>query len=69
MIESSYFLLDDKIQNGIKDVLKWNSLTPIQEKTIPRLLNGDNSILIAQTAGGKTEAAFLPIISEIYKEN
>ncbi|SHD77390.1 DEAD/DEAH box helicase [Schnuerera ultunensis] len=68
MMESSYFLLDDKIQNGIKDVLKWNSLTPIQEKTIPRLLNGDNSILIAQTAGGKTEAAFLPIISEIYKE-
>ena len=68
MMESSYFLLDNKIQNGIKDILKWNNLTPIQEETIPRLLNGDNCILIAQTAGGKTEAAFLPIISEIYKE-
>lgn len=68
MMESSYFLLDEKIQNGIKDILKWDSLTPIQEETIPCLLNGDNCILIAQTAGGKTEAAFLPLISEIYKE-
>ena len=68
MMESSFFLLDEKVQNGIKDILKWNSLTPIQEETIPCLLNGDNCILIAQTAGGKTEAAFLPIISEIYKD-
>lgn len=68
MMESSYFLLEEKIQNGIKDILKWNSLTSIQEETIPRLLNGDNCVLIAQTAGGKTEAAFLPIISDIYRE-
>lgn len=68
MMKSSYFLLHEKVQNGIKDILKWNSLTSIQEETIPRLLNGDNCVLIAQTAGGKTEAAFLPIISEIYKE-
>lgn len=68
MIESSYFLLHEKVQNGIKDILKWNSLTSIQEETIPRLLKGDNCVLIAQTAGGKTEAAFLPIISDIYKE-
>lgn len=67
-MESSYFLLDEKIQNGIKDILKWGSLTPIQEETIPCILNGDNCILIAQTAGGKTEAAFLPIISEIYQK-
>ena len=69
MIDSSYFLLDEKIQNGIRDILKWNSLTSIQEETIPHLLNGDNCVLIAQTAGGKTEAAFFPIISEIYKES
>lgn len=68
MIGSSYFLLNEKVQHGIKDKLKWNSLTPIQEETIPCILNGDNCILIAQTAGGKTEAAFLPIISEIYEK-
>lgn len=67
-MESNYFLLDEKVQNGIKDILKWNSLTSIQEETIPRLLNGDNCVLLAQTAGGKTEAAFFPIISTIYKD-
>lgn len=67
-MESNYFLLDEKVQNGIKDILKWNSLTSIQEETIPRLLNGDNCVLLAQTAGGKTEAAFFPILSTIYKE-
>ena len=67
-MDSNYFLLDEKVQNGIKDILKWNSLTSIQEETIPHLLNGDNCVLIAQTAGGKTEAAFFPILSTIYKE-
>lgn len=67
-MESNYFLLDEKVQNGIKDILRWNSLTSIQEETIPRILNGDNCVLIAQTAGGKTEAAFFPILSTIYKE-
>lgn len=67
-MESSYFLLDEKVQNGIRDVLNWKGLTSIQEETIPYLLNGDNCVLIAQTAGGKTEAAFFPILSTIFKE-
>lgn len=67
-MESNYFLLDEKVRNGIKDTLKWNSLTSIQEEAIPYILYGDNCVLIAQTAGGKTEAAFLPILSIINKE-
>jgi len=67
-MESSYFLLDEKVQNGIRDILNWKGLTSIQEETIPYLLNGDNCVLIAQTAGGKTEAAFFPILSTIFKE-
>lgn len=66
---SNYFLLEEKVQYGIRDKLKWNNLTPIQEETIPNILNGDNCVLLAETAGGKTEAAFLPIINQIYKEN
>lgn len=68
MSNSSFFLLQDKIQSGITDILKWNKLTSIQEETIPYILNGHNCILVAQTAGGKTEAAFLPIINEIFKD-
>ncbi|MCY4221862.1 MAG: DEAD/DEAH box helicase [Thiotrichales bacterium] len=44
----------------------WNKLRDIQERSIPTLLNGDEDVIIAAaTAGGKTEAAFLPLISLI----
>lgn len=45
---------------------RWTSLKNIQEKSIPVILNGAIDVIIsAPTAGGKTEAAFLPIISSI----
>ena len=44
----------------------WTSLRDIQERAIPYLINGDNDLIIAAaTAGGKTEAAFLPLISKV----
>ena len=46
---------------------KWPSLRDIQERAIPYLINGDDDLIIAAaTAGGKTEAAFLPLISKAF---
>ena len=43
----------------------WTSLRDIQERAIPYLIEGDDDLIIgAATAGGKTEAAFLPLISK-----
>ena len=44
----------------------WSSLRDIQERAISALLDDDrDTIIAAATAGGKTEAAFLPLISSI----
>ena len=42
--------------------------TEPQEKTIPKILEGKNVLLISPTATGKTEAAFLPVLSMLLKE-
>ena len=45
----------------------WTSLRDIQERAIPYLIDGNEDLIItAATAGGKTEAAFLPLISRAY---
>ena len=44
----------------------WSSLRDIQERAISALLNDESDVIItAATAGGKTEAAFLPLVSSI----
>ncbi|WP_300691135.1 DEAD/DEAH box helicase [Chryseobacterium sp.] len=61
--------LSEPIRKYIRDK-KWESLRPIQEAAIQRIISTDNNyILISRTASGKTEAAFLPILSKVnFKE-
>lgn len=46
----------------------WTSLRDIQIEAISYLLSGGDLIISASTAGGKTEAAFLPLLSKVYSE-
>ena len=60
---SSYELLHKSVQKWIWNQ-GWPSLRDIQENSIPLVLRRDSDVIIsASTAGGKTEAAFLPILS------
>lgn len=43
----------------------WSELRDVQEQAIPAILSGGDVILAARTAAGKTEAAFLPLLSRI----
>lgn len=62
---AAFDLLAEPIQRWIWRI-GWNSLLDIQERAIPLLLNSDEDLIIAApTAGGKTEAAFLPLISSV----
>lgn len=65
---SNFNMLCEPIKSGIIGKLGWKELTPVQEASIPEIINGKNSIIIAPTAGGKTEAAFLPLLHTIHEE-
>ena len=43
----------------------WRDLRPFQEAVIPQILSGQHLIVLAPTAGGKTEAALFPILSRM----
>ena len=60
--------LDPKVQRWIWKQ-EWAGLRDVQERSIPILLAGERDLVImAATAGGKTEAAFLPIVSHLASE-
>ena len=62
---NSFNLLNDKVQKWVYEQ-GWDELKQIQEESVNHIINGSDDIIItAATAGGKTEAAFLPIISQI----
>lgn len=61
----SYNLLSEPIRKYIRDK-RWESLRPIQAAAISKIISTDNNyILASRTASGKTEAAFLPILSKV----
>ncbi len=49
--------------------MQWTKLRPIQVETIHEIFDGSGDMIIAaRTAAGKTEAAFLPILSRMLDE-
>jgi len=48
--------------------LGWTGLRPVQEEAGRVLLEGRNAVILAPTAGGKTEAAFFPVLSQLVDE-
>lgn len=64
---SSFDLLDSKVQQWVWKQ-GWTSLKDIQENSIPPILDDNCDVIIsAATAGGKTEAVFLPILTNILR--
>lgn len=64
-ISASFELLDERVRRWVWRQ-GWTSLKDIQENAIPFVLDGNKDVIIsASTAGGKTEAAFLPILTSI----
>ena len=60
--------LDPVIQHHVVNTLGWTALRPLQEQAISPVLSGSDALLLAPTAGGKTEAALLPLLSRMSRE-
>lgn len=60
----SDFDLKDTILTGLQDV-RYEETTPIQEKSIPLVLEGHDVIGAAQTGTGKTGAFVIPLLQKI----
>ena len=66
--ESAFDRLHPSLQHHIVNSLGWRALRPLQEHAIGPLLDGDHALLLAPTAGGKTEAAVFPLLSRMLTE-
>lgn len=65
MSNTAFDLLQPGVQKAVWS-MGWKEFHPIQVEAIRHVLQETNHLIVsAQTAGGKTEAAFLPIISKL----
>ncbi|MFC7382023.1 DEAD/DEAH box helicase [Sphaerisporangium rhizosphaerae] len=56
-------LLHPTLAHHIVNTLGWPSLRPLQRQALRPLTSGEDAVLLAPTAGGKTEAAMFPLLS------
>ena len=61
--------LSPAVRYQIANGLGWSGLRPVQALSTEAILDGANCVVLAPTAGGKTEAAFLPLLSRMDVED
>lgn len=56
-------LLHPTLAHHVVNTLGWPGLRPLQREALAPLVAGQDAVLLAPTAGGKTEAAVFPLLS------
>ncbi len=57
-----------RLQDAIVSRLGWTALRPVQELAGEAILDGKNAVVLAPTAGGKTEASMFPAIANLVED-
>lgn len=57
------------VQYHLANTLRWNGLRPTQAAAVEPVLAGSDALVLAPTAGGKTEAAMFPLLSRMAAED
>ena len=60
--------LHPALRHHIVNSLGWDDLRPFQQAVIEPVLAGNHLLILAPTAGGKTEGAFFPVLSRMLTE-
>lgn len=68
-MSDGFLALHPVLQHHIVTTLRWPGLRPLQNASVTPLLAGEDAILLAPTAGGKTEAATFPLLSRMASED
>ena len=61
--EAALARLHPTLVHHLVSTLGWNGLRPLQEEATGPVLDGDDALMLAPTAGGKTEAAVFPLLT------
>lgn len=65
---SEFERLHPSLQYHVVNTLGWSTLRPTQLAAIAPIQDGTHCLLLAPTAGGKTEAAAIPVLSRMLNE-
>ena len=61
--------LNAALEYHVVNSLAWPALRPLQQAAVAPVLSGSDCLLIAPTAGGKTEAAVFPLLTRMVEED
>lgn len=67
--QDTFAALHPGVQYHLANTLRWNGLRPIQAAAVEPILAGSDTLVLAPTAGGKTEAAAFPLLSRMAEED
>ncbi|MEU7481309.1 DEAD/DEAH box helicase [Lentzea sp. NPDC042327] len=68
MSETGFAALHPAVQHHVVNTLQWPGLRPLQAAAVAPVLADTDCLLLAPTAGGKTEAAIFPVLSRMAEE-
>jgi ATP-dependent Lhr-like helicase len=66
-VSSVFSNLHESLQQVLAQRLEWTELREVQERTYQAVVKGSDVLVIAPTAGGKSEAALIPVMDDILK--
>jgi len=66
-VSSVFSTLHESLQQVLFQRLDWTELREVQERTYAAVAAGNDTLVIAPTAGGKSESALIPVMDDLLK--